>query len=114
MTNVPTTLSNCSRHIGSAPISTPSDVFLSERSRFKLRLFLFQGSGFHGTRPIGNYMVPTIAWLAQGKVRVKRPGESPRTIESQFGQSIRERAVRAQQRNSWKTGGEGEKFLSGA
>jgi hypothetical protein len=56
----------------------------------------------------------TIAWLAQGKVRVKKPGEPPRTIESQFGQSIRDRAVRAQQRHGWKTKGEGEKFLSGA
>ena len=59
-------------------------------------------------------MPPTIAWLAQGKVRVKTPGEPPRTIESQFGQTIREKAVRAQQRHSWKTGGQGEKFLSGA
>lgn len=59
-------------------------------------------------------MIPTIAWLAQGKVRVKKPGEPPRTLESQFGQSIRERAVRAQQRHSWKAGGGGDKFLSGA
>ena len=59
-------------------------------------------------------MPPTIAWLAQGKVRLKKPGEPPRTIESQFGQTIREKAVRAQQRHNWKTGGEGEKFLSGA
>src|SRR5215472_10076680 len=59
-------------------------------------------------------MPPTIAWLAQGKVRVKKPGEPPRTIESQFGQTIREKAVRAEQRHSWKTGGQGDKFLSGA
>ena len=59
-------------------------------------------------------MIPTIAWLAQGRVRVKRPGEPPRSIESQFGQSIRERAVRSQQRHSWKNSGAGEKFLSGA
>jgi len=59
-------------------------------------------------------MPPTIAWLAQGKVRVKKPGEPPRTIESQFGQTIREKAIRAQQRHNWKTGGEGDKFLSGA
>lgn len=56
----------------------------------------------------------TIAWLAQGKVRVKKPGEQPLTIESQFGNSIRERAVRSQQRHSWKGGGDGEKFLAGA
>ena len=56
----------------------------------------------------------TIAWLSQGKVRVKKPGEPPRTIESEFGQSIRERAVRAQQRHAWKAGGDEEKFLAGA
>jgi len=57
-------------------------------------------------------MEPTIAWLAQGKVRIKQPGESPRTVESRFGQSIRDRVVRSQQRHAWKIGGEGDKFLS--
>src|SRR6266850_4103589 len=57
-------------------------------------------------------MEPTIAWLAQGKVRLKQPGEPPRTVESRFGQSIRDRVVRSQQRHAWKMGGEGEKFLS--
>src|SRR5437660_493038 len=33
-------------------------------------------------------MEPTIAWLAQGKVRVKEPGEPPRTVESRFGESL--------------------------
>ncbi|HYT60414.1 MAG TPA: hypothetical protein VEL06_09595 [Haliangiales bacterium] len=56
----------------------------------------------------------TIAWLAQGKIRVKRGDEPVRTVESRFGQSIRERAVRAQQRHGWKTQGEGERFLAGA
>jgi hypothetical protein len=57
-------------------------------------------------------MEPTIAWLAQGKVRLKQPGVPPRTVESRFGQSIRDRVLRSQQRHAWKTGGEGEKFLS--
>lgn len=57
-------------------------------------------------------MEPTIAWLAQGKVRLKQPGEPPRTVESRFGQSIRDRVVRSQQRHAWKMGGQGEKFLS--
>jgi hypothetical protein len=56
----------------------------------------------------------TIAWLAQGKIRLKSGDEPPRTIESRFGQLIRERAVRSLQRHSWKTQGEGEKFLAGA
>jgi hypothetical protein len=36
----------------------------------------------------------TIAWLAQGKIRLKNGDEPPRTLESQFGQSIRERAAK--------------------
>ena len=46
---------------------------------------------------------PGIAYLAQGRIRVKTAKESPRTIDSSFGNSIREKAVRAQQRHSWKS-----------
>jgi len=56
----------------------------------------------------------TIAWLAQGKLRLKKPGEAPTTVESKFGQSIREKAVRAQQRHSWKNAGNDDNFLAGA
>jgi hypothetical protein len=48
---------------------------------------------------------PTIAYLAQGRIRVKTGTEAPRMIESVFGNSIREKAVRSQQRNSWKSAG---------
>ena len=48
---------------------------------------------------------PGIAYLAQGRIRVKTSSESPRTIDSSFGNSIREKAVRAQQRHSWKSAG---------
>lgn len=56
----------------------------------------------------------TIAWLAQGRIRLKTGEDPVRTVESRFGQSIRDRAVQSQQRHSWKTQGEGERFLSGA
>jgi len=56
-------------------------------------------------------MRPTIAYLAQGKVRLKIGTEPPRTVESPYANQIREREVRAQQRNSWK--GQGGGFLSG-
>jgi hypothetical protein len=46
---------------------------------------------------------PNIAYLAQGKIRVKTGDDSPRTIDSAFGNSIREKAVRTQQKHSWKT-----------
>jgi hypothetical protein len=48
---------------------------------------------------------PTIAHLAQGKVRLKAGSASPHTIDSAYGNSIREKEVRAQQKHSWKAGG---------
>jgi hypothetical protein len=47
--------------------------------------------------------IPAIAYLAQGKIRVKTADAEPRTIDSSFGNSIREKAVRSQQRHSWKS-----------
>ncbi len=49
--------------------------------------------------------IPTIAYLAQGKVRLKAGAALPRTVESAYGDSIREKAIRAQQKHSWKGGG---------
>jgi len=49
---------------------------------------------------------PTIAYLAQGKIRVKQSSLAPRTVDSAYGNSIREKAVRAQQKHSWKSGGD--------
>lgn len=57
---------------------------------------------------------PTIAYLAQGRIRVKKGDEAPRTIESVYGNSIREKAVRAQQKNSWKAAGNDGSPFSGA
>lgn len=47
-----------------------------------------------------------IAYLAQGKIRIKAGAEAPRTIDSAYGNSIREKAVRAQQKHSWKSSGD--------
>jgi hypothetical protein len=57
---------------------------------------------------------PTIAYLAQGKIRVKAGNESPRTIDSVFGNSIREKAVRTQQKHSWKSTDKGGSPFSSA
>ncbi len=57
-------------------------------------------------------MPPTIAYLAQGKVRLKVGDAPPRTVESPYADQIRDREVRAQQRNSWKS--QGGSFLSGS
>jgi len=53
---------------------------------------------------------PTIAYLAHGKVRLKAGAAAPRTIDSAYGNSIREKEVRAQQKHSWKAGGNGSPF----
>ncbi|MDB6068707.1 MAG: hypothetical protein JWR26_4915 [Pedosphaera sp.] len=56
---------------------------------------------------------PTIAYLAQGKVRLKTDAAAPRTVDSAYGNSIREKEVRSQQKNSWKAGGGNGGPLSG-
>jgi hypothetical protein len=48
----------------------------------------------------------TIAYLAQGKIRLKQGQLAPRTIDSAYANSIREKAVRAQQKHSWKSAGD--------
>src|SRR5215467_5519587 len=48
----------------------------------------------------------TIAYLAQGKIRLKTGEQAPRTVDSAYGNSIREKAVRAQQKHSWKSAGD--------
>jgi len=48
----------------------------------------------------------TFAYLAQGKIRLKQGQLAPRTIDSAYGNSIREKAVRAQQKHSWKAAGD--------
>jgi hypothetical protein len=57
---------------------------------------------------------PAIAYLAQGKIRLKPNGAPPRTVDSAFGNSIREKAVRAAQRHSWKGQGDSSPFAAAA
>src|SRR3954464_13854796 len=48
-------------------------------------------------------MTPTVAYLAEGKLYVKRPqSEKPALIDSPFVQQMLERAERARQRHGWK------------
>lgn len=57
---------------------------------------------------------PTIAYLAQGKIRLKTGDALPRTVESTYGNSIREKAVKAAQRHSWKGQGDSSPFAAAA
>lgn len=54
-----------------------------------------------------------IAYLAQGKIRLKAGAQPPRTIESQYGETLRDRINRSQQRHSWKGQGADNGFFSG-
>jgi hypothetical protein len=56
---------------------------------------------------------PAIAYLAQGKVRIKEADTPPRTLDSAYGNSIREKEVRAQQKHSWKAAGNDGSPFSG-
>jgi hypothetical protein len=53
------------------------------------------------------------AYLAAGKIHLKRHNQPPQIIESKFGQSVRQRALELERRNSWKTQGRGAQFMRG-
>lgn len=53
----------------------------------------------------------SIAYLAQGKVWLKLGDAKPRLVQSPYATNVHEKAIRAQQRNSWKSQGGG--FLAG-
>jgi hypothetical protein len=54
-----------------------------------------------------------ITYLAKGKLHLLENGKAPKIIESKFGQTVRDRAVRINQRDSWKNEGRGARFMSG-
>ena len=56
----------------------------------------------------------SIAYLAQGKIRIRSAEGLPQTLESPYANSIREKAVRSQQKQSWKAGGSDGSPFSGA
>src|ERR1019366_8378705 len=52
-----------------------------------------------------------IAYIAQGKIRVKRGDAAPAIMESKFGATVRQRALDLGKRNAWKTQGTGAQFM---
>lgn len=54
-----------------------------------------------------------IVYLAKGKLHLLEDGKPLKMIESKFGQTVRDRAVRIVQRDSWKNEGPGAQFMSG-
>ncbi len=53
------------------------------------------------------------AYLAGGKLHVRRGDAPVRVVDSQFGQSVRSRMLELQRRNEWKTAGTGAQFMRG-
>jgi len=45
---------------------------------------------------------PAIAYLAQGRIRIKAGETPPRTVDSAYAHAMREKTIRAQQKHSWK------------
>jgi hypothetical protein len=53
------------------------------------------------------------AYVARGRLFVKLADESPREIESPFAAQVIRRSAQLQQKNAWKTQGQGARFLFG-
>jgi hypothetical protein len=58
-------------------------------------------------------MSAAVAFLSQGKLHLSTGPSSTRIIPSIFGETVRDRALRMQQKNAWKTQGTGAQFMSG-
>jgi hypothetical protein len=52
----------------------------------------------------------TVAYLARGRLHVRGEGEAARTIESEFAQKVRERALSLGRKHAWKQRGRGAQF----
>jgi hypothetical protein len=53
------------------------------------------------------------AYLAHGKLHLKHGAEPVSTLESQFAQTIRQRAIEINRRHEWKEQGRGAQFMRG-
>lgn len=62
---------------------------------------------------LGTSMSHSFAYLSQGELYLKLGDDPIRAVDSRFGQSVRDRAMQIQNRNSWKTQGSGARFMSG-
>ena len=59
-------------------------------------------------------MLPKIAYLVNGRVKLAGGGEPPRELESRFGEKVKERARSMERRHGWKQAGRGANFMGGA
>lgn len=54
-----------------------------------------------------------IAYVAGGRLHLKFGDASPKQVESKFAREVRERLLRVEERNAWKTQGSGAQFMGG-
>lgn len=59
-------------------------------------------------------MTPTVAYLASGKLYLKRDGSAAELIESAYGQELIDDAIRQRQKNEWKTRSETGRLMAGS
>ena len=55
---------------------------------------------------------PTIAYVAEGKLYLKREASQPQLIESPFVQGLLDRVARTREKNDWKSSGMAWQFSS--
>ena len=58
-------------------------------------------------------MSVSIAYIAEGRMRLKVAGTEPRTIESRYGQTVTERVLKGRERHAWKNAERNKAFLYG-
>lgn len=54
-----------------------------------------------------------IAYISEGRMRLKVAGGEPRTIESRYGQTVKERVLKGRERHAWKNTQRNQAFLYG-
>lgn len=55
----------------------------------------------------------TIAYISDGRLRLKQGATEPRTVESRYGATIKERVLKGRERNAWKQNARSTSFLYG-
>ncbi|MCD6049472.1 MAG: hypothetical protein K0Q55_875 [Verrucomicrobia bacterium] len=58
-------------------------------------------------------MTCTIAYISDCRLRLKQSNGEPRTVESRYGETIKQRVLKGRQRNAWKTNSRSNTFLYG-
>ncbi|HEY1170758.1 MAG TPA: hypothetical protein VGH19_05250 [Verrucomicrobiae bacterium] len=58
-------------------------------------------------------MTSTIAYISDGRLRLKQSDGEPRTVESRYGEKIKEGVLKGRERHAWKMNAQSTSFLYG-